>query len=136
MPVNGIELKEGQIWLDASGHKRILSRGNKHPRFPWTGKFLENDEWNTYDNNGLYYGDTPSMIDLVTLISEKEEPVKFNKEVVVLDVYENTYRRGIVVEDGRFLTIEVQTPNSDLRRRYQYPNNDIESGEFIVYVKE
>lgn len=62
--------------------------------------------------------------------------MKVNKEVVVLDVYENTYRRGIVVEDGRFLTIEVQTPNSHLRRRYQYPNKDIERGEFVIYVKE
>ena len=62
--------------------------------------------------------------------------MKVNKEVVVLDVYENTYRRGTVVEDGRFLTIAVQTPNSHLRRWYQYPNKDIERGEFVIYVKE
>lgn len=78
MSVNGIELKEGQIWLDASGTKRILSRDNKNPRFPWKGKLLENEEWNSYTNNGMYYGDTPSMIDLVTLISEDETPMKFN----------------------------------------------------------
>ena len=60
-----------------------------------------------------------------------------NKEVVVLDVYENTYRRGIVVEDGIFLTIEVQaTLSQPHRRMYQYPKKDIERGEFIVFVKE
>ena len=61
--------------------------------------------------------------------------MKMNKEVVVLDVYEGTYRRGVVVEDGLFLTIEM-SKSGDLRRRYQYPKRDIESGEFIVFVKE
>lgn len=60
-----------------------------------------------------------------------------NKEVVVLDVYEKTYRRGIVVEDGTFLTIEIQgTISQPCRRWYQYPKRDIEVGEFVVFVKE
>ena len=63
--------------------------------------------------------------------------MKMNKEVVVFDAYEKTYRRGIVVEDGVFFTIEIQASIiQPCRRIYQYPKKDIERGEFIVYVKE
>lgn len=60
-----------------------------------------------------------------------------NKEVVVYDVYENTYRRGTVFEDGLFLNIEVHLIEGKQRAMmYSYPKRDIDSGEFIVYVKE
>lgn len=77
MPVNGIELKEGQVWLDASGDKRVLEK-TARVRYPWRATSKESGDWNTYTDNGMYLGDTPSMIDLVTLISEKEEIMKFN----------------------------------------------------------
>jgi len=58
-------------------------------------------------------------------------------EVVVLDVYEATYRRGVVVEDGLFFTIEVQpTIKQPRKHNYTYPRRDIDSGEFIIYVRE
>ena len=68
MPVNGIELKEGQIWLDAEGNQRTLSKRN-HPIYMWVGI---RDDWDrvtyTCDGNGH-----SSVIDLITLVSEKED---------------------------------------------------------------
>lgn len=59
------------------------------------------------------------------------------KEVVVYDVYEGTYRRGVVIEDGLFLTIEVQpTISRPTKRKYTYPLRDINNDEFLVYVRE
>jgi hypothetical protein len=79
MPVNGVEIKEGQVWLDACGQKRtIVSNKGGSATFVWKG-VLENGQWDTYTNNGTFYAYNSSYNDLVTLISEKEEKLmKFN----------------------------------------------------------
>jgi hypothetical protein len=79
MPVNGVEIKEGQVWLDACGQKRtIVSNKNGSATYIWKGT-LENGEWDTYTDQGAFLKYKSSYNDLVTLISEKEEkPMKFN----------------------------------------------------------
>jgi len=62
---------------------------------------------------------------------------KLNKDIVIYDTFENTYRRGKIVEDNStFITIETGITPGGWKRTYQYPVKDIISGEFIVFVKE
>lgn len=80
MPVNGIGLKEGQVWLDARGNKRVLEMAI-NSKYPWNATDGEDETVYTYTDDGMYYGDKPSILDLVTLVSEKEViPTKFNPE--------------------------------------------------------
>ena len=71
MSVNGIELKEGQIWLDDEGNQRTLSKRN-HPIYMWVGIRDDGDRV-TYTCDGKYYDGHSSVIDLITLVSEKED---------------------------------------------------------------
>ena len=54
------------------------------------------------------------------------------KEVIVFDTEEATFCEGIVVEHS---TVFLGIRKNSFSRR-QYPVRDIESGEFVVYVKE
>ena len=87
MPVNGIELKEGQIWEDNVRIRRTIKRNpSGSVDFPWIGENTEGGGYSTLTNDGRFNGVVYSYYDLNKLIynPESEEKTamtnKFNPE--------------------------------------------------------
>ena len=85
MPVNGIELKEGQIWEDNIGIRRTIKRNpSGSVDFPWIGENTEGGGYNPITNDGRFNGVDYSYYDLYKLIynHESEEKTADKKEEV------------------------------------------------------
>ena len=108
MPVNGIELKEGQIWLDAEGNQRTLSKRN-HPIYMWVG-IGDGGKWVPYTCDGTSYDGRSSVIDLITLVSEKEAhscPEEYCIREVIPQNAEDSADKEEVKEEPRYTVEEV-----------------------------
>ena len=109
MPVNGIELKEGQIWLDDEGNQRTLSKRN-HPIHMWVGIRDDGDRV-TYTCDGTYYNGHSSAIDLITLVSEKEAhscPEEYCIREVIPQNAEDSADKEEVKEEPRYSLQEIK----------------------------
>lgn len=77
MPVNGIELKEGQIWEDNVGIRRTIKRNpSGSVDFPWIGENTEGGGYSTLTNDGRFNGVDYSYFDLNKLIYNPESEEK------------------------------------------------------------
>jgi hypothetical protein len=77
MPVNGIELKEGQIWEDNVGIRRTINRNpSGSVDFPWIGENTEGGGYSTLTNDGKFNGVDYSYYDLNKLIYNPESEEK------------------------------------------------------------
>lgn len=77
MPVNGIELKEGQIWEDNVGIRRTIKRNpSGSVDFPWIGENTEGGGYSTLTNDGRFNGVDYSYYDLNKLIYNPESEEK------------------------------------------------------------
>ena len=77
MPVNGIELKEGQIWEDNAGIQRTIKRNpSGSVDFPWIGENTEGGGYNTLTNDGRFNGADYYYYDLNKLIYNPESEEK------------------------------------------------------------
>ena len=77
MPVNGIELKEGQIWEDNVRIQRTIKRNpSGSVDFPWIGENTEVGGYSTLTNDGRFNGVDYSYYDLNKLIYNPESEEK------------------------------------------------------------
>ena len=77
MPVNGIELKEGQIWEDNLRIRRTIKRNpSGSVDFPWIGENTEGGGYSTFTNDGRFNGVNYSYYDLNKLIYNPESEEK------------------------------------------------------------
>ncbi len=77
MPVNGIELKEGQIWEDNVLIRRTIKRNpSGSVDFPWIGENTEGGGYSTLTNDGRFNGVDYSYYDLNKLIYNPESEEK------------------------------------------------------------
>ncbi len=77
MPVNGIELKEGQIWEDNVRIRRTIKRNpSGSVDFPWIGENTEGGGYSTLTNDGRFNGVDYSYYDLNKLIYNPESEEK------------------------------------------------------------
>ena len=77
MPVNGIELKEGQIWEDNVRIQRTIKRNpSGSVDFPWIGENTEGGGYSTLTNDGRFNGVDYSYYDLNKLIYNPESEEK------------------------------------------------------------
>ena len=77
MPVNGIELKEGQIWEDNVRIQRTIKRNpSGSVDFPWIGENTEGGGYSTLTNDGRFNGVDYSCYDLNNLIYNPESEEK------------------------------------------------------------
>ncbi len=77
MPVNGIELKEGQIWEDNVRIQRTIKRNpSGSVDFPWIGENTEGGGYSTFTNDGRFNGVDYSYYDLNKLIYNPESEEK------------------------------------------------------------
>ena len=77
MPVNGIKLKEGQIWEDNVGIRRTIKRNlSGSIDFPWIGENTEGGGHSTLTNDGRFNGVDYSYYDLNKLIYNPESEEK------------------------------------------------------------
>ena len=77
MPVNGIEIKEGQIWEDNVRIQRTIKRNpSGSVDFPWIGENTEGGGYSTLTNDGRFNGVDYSYYDLNKLIYNPESEEK------------------------------------------------------------
>lgn len=129
MPVNGIELKEGQIWKTKNYGVVTLSDSGVNANYPWRMNFPNNGDYpiGSITTDGKYWeeDEMPELLECIYSPEDKKEEVKEDSLYTVYEVFD------AIFETTKHLQIEIPWDYIDDVKEHLSRKNDPQYLEFL-----